>query len=159
MVVGDLHIPQKVAAVPELFAQLLVPGKLQYVLCTGNIGNSESKQWLESLAPDKHAFVTVSGDCDPVLPLAELQDGDAPDRNVVTIGAWKVGMIHGHQLQPWGDLESLGVVQRELDCDVLVSGHTHTLGLRTIDDKYFLNPGSLTGAPGLTTMYVGLRER
>ena len=34
-------------------------------------------------------------------------------------------MVHGHQLVPWGDAESLAVINRQLDCDILITGHTN----------------------------------
>jgi vacuolar protein sorting-associated protein 29 len=37
-------------------------------------------------------------------------------------------------------------VQRELDCDILISGHTHKNQISTYDGKYFINPGSATGS-------------
>jgi vacuolar protein sorting-associated protein 29 len=30
-----------------------------------------------------------------------------PERKVVTVGDFKIGLIHGHQVVPWGDLDSL----------------------------------------------------
>ena len=47
---------------------------------------------------------------------------------------------------PWGDLEALAAVQRQLDVDILVSGHTHQSQILQYDGKYFINPGSATGA-------------
>ena len=41
LVVGDFHIPQRVGTIPERFKRMLVPNKMQYVLCTGNVGNKE----------------------------------------------------------------------------------------------------------------------
>ena len=38
----------------------------------------------------------------------------------------RIGVIHGHQCIPTGDLDSLSAIARQLDVDVLVSGHTHT---------------------------------
>ena len=32
--IGDLHIPHRVADLPAKFKSLLVPGKIQHVLCT-----------------------------------------------------------------------------------------------------------------------------
>jgi vacuolar protein sorting-associated protein 29 len=40
----------------------------------------------------------------------------------------------------------LASVSRQLDCDVLISGHTHTSSITQYDGKYFINPGSVTGA-------------
>ena len=65
---------------------------------------------------------------------------------MVQIGNFKIGLIHGHQVVPWGDLEALAAVQRQLDVDILVSGHTHQNQIVQYDGKYFINPGSATGA-------------
>jgi vacuolar protein sorting-associated protein 29 len=48
-----------------------------------------------------------------------------PFLQVLEIGGFKVGLCHGHQVVPWGDLESLALLQRRLDVDILVTGHTH----------------------------------
>ena len=38
----------------------------------------------------------------------------------------RAGRIHGHtQVVPWGDRLSLAAVKRQLNVDILVSGHTH----------------------------------
>ena len=55
-------------------------------------------------------------------------------------------MIHGHQVLPWGNLDDLTSIQRELDCDILLSGHTHCFDLKNKDGKFYLNPGSISGA-------------
>ena len=33
-----------------------------------------------------------------------------------------------------------------MDCDLLIHGHTHEFGVQQYDGKYFINPGSATGA-------------
>ena len=52
-----------------------------------------------------------------------------PETKVVTIGNVKIGIIHGHQVTPWGDFEALAAIQRQLDVDVLIHGHTHEFGV------------------------------
>lgn len=37
-------------------------------------------------------------------------------------------------------------MQRRLDCDVLISGHTHAFSAYAYQGAFFLNPGSATGA-------------
>ncbi len=69
-----------------------------------------------------------------------------PETKVVTIGNVKIGIVHGHQVTPWGDLEALAAIQRQLDCDLLIHGHTHEFSVQQYDGKYFINPGSATGA-------------
>ena len=41
---------------------------------------------------------------------------------------------------------SLSQVRRQLDVDVMVSGHTHKLEAYEKDGKFYINPGSVTGA-------------
>jgi hypothetical protein len=37
LVLGDLHIPHRASALPAKFRKLLVPGRIQHILCTGNL--------------------------------------------------------------------------------------------------------------------------
>jgi len=111
---------------------------MQYVLSPGNVGNRETVEWLENLAAAKSQAHIVRGDFD--------ENPNMPQTKVVTIGNIKIGIIHGHQVVPWGDIEALSAVQRQLDCDLLISGHTHQQSVTQYDGKYFINPGSVTGA-------------
>ena len=134
LVVGDMFVPQRSPDINEQFKSILIPNKLQHVLSLGNIGSRESYDWLKSLSNDFH---TVKGDYD---------EGDIPEKKVVQIGEFKIGMIHGHQVLPWGDIEALTNIQRELGCDILLSGHTHQIGIKAKDKKFYINPGSISGA-------------
>ena len=134
LVVGDMFVPQRAPDISEQFKSILIPNKLQHVLSLGNIGSRESNDWLKSLSNDFHQ---VKGDFD---------EGDIPEKKVVQIGEFKIGMVHGHQVLPWGDPEALSNVQRELGCDILVSAHTHQIDVRAKEGKFFINPGSISGA-------------
>ena len=134
LVVCDMFVPQRSPDINEQFKSILIPNKLQHVLSLGNIGSRESYDWLKSLSNDFH---TVKGDFD---------EGDIPEKKVVQIGEFKIGMIHGHQVLPWGDLDALTNVQRELGCDILLSGHTHQIGIQVKEKKFYINPGSISGA-------------
>jgi hypothetical protein len=37
LLIGDLHIPHRVAGIPDKFMKLLVPEKIEAVICTGNL--------------------------------------------------------------------------------------------------------------------------
>lgn len=65
---------------------------------------------------------------------------------MVDVAGLKIGIIHGHQIIPWGDEEALGNKANELGVDVLVSGHSHEMKYSTHKNKHFINPGSMTGA-------------
>ena len=134
LVVGDMFVPQRAPDIDPQFKAILIPNKLQHVLSLGNIGSRESYDWLRSLSSDFHG---VKGDFD---------EGDMPETKLVTIGEFKIGMIHGHQILPIGDTESLACVARQLDCDIFISGNTHKIGVNVLDNKLFINPGSISGA-------------
>ena len=134
LVVSDMFVPQRSPDIDPQFKTILIPNKIQHVLSLGNIGSRESYDWLKSLSNDFHS---VKG---------EFDDGDMPEKKVVQIGEFKIGMIHGHQVLPWGNLEALSSVQRELDCDILLSGCTHQIDVKSKENKFYINPGSISGA-------------
>lgn len=47
---------------------------------------------------------------------------------------------------PLGDTEALSAVARKLDVDILVSGATHKFEAFEFEGRFFINPGSATGA-------------
>ncbi|GLJ50590.1 hypothetical protein SUGI_1077660 [Cryptomeria japonica] len=47
---------------------------------------------------------------------------------------------------PWGDLDSLAMLQRQLDVDILITGHTHQFKAYKHEGGVVINPGSATGA-------------
>ncbi|CAH0696940.1 unnamed protein product [Spodoptera exigua] len=135
LVLGDLHIPHRCSSLPFKFKKLLLPGRIQHILCTGNLCTKESYDYLKTLASDVHV---VRGDFDEISTY--------PEQKVITVGQFRIGLIHGHQIVPWGDEESLALVQRQLDVDILISGHTHRFEAYEHENKFYINPGSATGA-------------
>lgn len=138
LVLGDLHIPHRTDALPEQFKDLLVPNKMQHVLCTGNVCSKTMEDYLRTLANSVHI---VRGDLDTAGGLAEL-----PETKIVKIGQFSIGLCHGHQVVPWGDPESLANLQRQMDVDILITGHTHKNEVYEYEKNYIINPGSATGA-------------
>lgn len=95
-----------------------------------------------------------------------------PEQKVVTVGQFRIGLVHGHQVNlmnykillqiyfnnflfdfslflkviPWGDPDALAIIQRQLDVDILISGHTHKFEAYEHENKFYINPGSATGA-------------
>jgi len=47
LVLGDMHIPHRAAAIPEKFKRMLVPNKMQHVLCTGTYERREEREEME----------------------------------------------------------------------------------------------------------------
>ena len=132
LVIGDLHIPHRIHDLPLKFKKLLVPGKIQQILCTGNVCDRETYEYLRTVSPDVHV---VRGDYDEVSRLTNIEmpyhDGASrkssfPLSVTVAHSPIRIGVVHGHQCVPTGDLDTLNAIARQLDVDVLVSGHTHT---------------------------------
>ena len=68
---------------------------LIYVIA-GNLCTKESYDYLKTLANDVHV---VRGDFD--------ENTAWPEQKVVSVGQFKIGLCHGHQLVPWGDAEGI----------------------------------------------------
>lgn len=64
LVIGDFNIPYRSHGLPKRFKSLLVPGRIQHILCTGNLCNKETLDFLKTLANDVHV---VRGDFDDVI--------------------------------------------------------------------------------------------
>jgi len=64
LIIGDLHIPHRIHDLPLKFKKLLVPGKIQQILCTGNVCDKETLDYLRTISPDVHV---AKGDYDEVL--------------------------------------------------------------------------------------------
>ncbi|ORX48115.1 vacuolar protein sorting-associated protein 29-like protein [Piromyces finnis] len=135
LVIGDFHIPHREVSLPEKFKKLLVPGKIQQIVSTGNLCNKETFDYLKTVASDIHV---VKGNFDEV--------GKLTDTKIITHGPITIGVEHGHQIIPWGNLESLSIEARRLNVDIFISGHTHKFQAFEHEGRFFINPGSATGA-------------
>ena len=65
---------------------------------------------------------------------------------MVTHGSLRIGFTHGHTIVPPGDGDSLLIAARQMDVDILLWGGTHKFEAYEMEGKFFVNPGSATGA-------------
>jgi vacuolar protein sorting-associated protein 29 len=84
----------------------------------------------------------VKGDFDVEAPQLALS-------KVVTHGSLRIGFTHGHTIIPPGDADALLIAARQMDVDVLLWGGTHRFEAYELEGKFFVNPGSATGAMGM----------
>ncbi|XP_074604748.1 vacuolar protein sorting 29 [Brevipalpus obovatus] len=136
LVLGDTHIPYRSHSLPNKFKKLLVPGRIHHILCTGNLCDKETYDYLKTLASEVHV---VRGDFDD-------PNSNYPEQKVVNIGQFRIGLCHGHQAIPWSSQESLFLIQRQMDVDILITGHSHKFDAFEADGCFYINPGSATGA-------------
>jgi vacuolar protein sorting-associated protein 29 len=118
------------------FQKLLTPGKIGQILCLGNLTDRETYEFLRQVAPD---LQMVKGDYDvdsPNLPLSKI----------VTHGSLRIGFTHGHTIIPPGDADALLIAARQMDVDILLWGGTHRFEAFEMEGRFFINPGSATGA-------------
>ncbi|NXY08451.1 VPS29 protein, partial [Pteruthius melanotis] len=104
--VRALHLPHRCSALPVKFKELLVPRKTQHILCTGNLCTREGCDCPRMLAGDIHVVGGTLREC-------------------CSVGKFRIGLIHGHQVIPWGDAASLELLQSQLDVDIDLLGHTN----------------------------------
>ena len=132
LVIGDLFIPQMTIDLPLKFKKLLVPGKIQQILCTGNLTSPQTLDYLKTICPD---ITMVQGELDsPSIPLSK----------VVNIFQFKIGLVNGFSLVPSHDDRAKEMMARELDVDVLLYGYEDGFSAKEIDGRYYVNPGSAT---------------
>ncbi|KAJ1718378.1 Vacuolar protein sorting-associated protein 29 [Coemansia biformis] len=114
------------------------------MLCTGNLTDRATLEYLQSITPDVRV---VRGEFDdkaqnfPVsLRVVEQCDDDGG-------GGLAVGISNGCCMVPAnGDVDTLAATARQMDVDVLVTGKTHRFEAYEEQGRFFTNPRKITGA-------------
>ncbi|MEM0082981.1 MAG: YfcE family phosphodiesterase [Candidatus Nezhaarchaeales archaeon] len=135
---GDFHIPERAYWVPEELEKEVTRESYDVVLCTGDLTTGELLSWLQRLAPEVYV---VKGNMDYVkLPL----------QLVVDIEGLRVGLYHGAGVRPRGDPVKLAIKAKQVNAEVLVTGHTHYSYVTFVKEYgvVIVNPGSATGVWG-----------
>jgi len=136
LIIGDTHIPSRAERLPPKIESHILSEKYSLVLCTGDLVAYEVLQLLKRIGEVK----VVRGNMD-YLPF--------PKSEVVALGNVKIGLIHGHQVYPRGDISRLTRIALKFGVNVLISGHTHVPLVKKVEttsrDVLLLNPGSATG--------------
>ncbi|KAL1586834.1 hypothetical protein WHR41_04494 [Cladosporium halotolerans] len=175
LVLGDLFIPDRAIDIPAKFKKLLTPGKIGQILCLGNLTSPSVYSFLRGIAPD---LQLVKGDFDiplssaapPAAPYGQQQPpsgGSSGEPSfpiptalskVVTHGSLRIGFTHGDSIVPPGDPDALLIAARQMDVDVLCWGGTCKFEAYEMEGKFFVNPGSATGADSWMDETLGASE-
>ena len=91
-----------------------MPNKMKHVICTGNIGDQYNE--ILSLSPN---LVCCRGDYDD-------EGMGLPEHSTCTVGNFRIGVIHGHQIVPHGSHDAKARMRRKLNVDILVTGREST---------------------------------
>ena len=145
LLLGDHHLPSRTCSIPEQFQRMLIPHKMQHVICTGNIESPQEYERLRELVGGGSNVHCVAGDYDFVRQPPQGQQ-QLDDKKVLQLGQFRVGIIGGHQVVPLGDLSALAMTRRKLNVDVLICGSRRKEGVVEYEGGYYIFPGSITGA-------------
>lgn len=146
LALSDAHIPERAIDIPLKFRKLLsVPNKIQQVALLGNC--SKSISFLNFVNSISNNIVLVRGEFDSQsIPTKKDSKEEIPLNTVITQGEFRIGCCNGYTLVPKNDPLSLLTLARQLDVDILLWGGTHNVEAYTLEGKFFINPGSCTGA-------------
>ncbi|WP_283390200.1 metallophosphoesterase [Methanobrevibacter woesei] len=142
--ISDTHIPDRMKELPEKVFEAFKD--VEMILHAGDVTSQEVIEKLEEIAP----VTAIQGNTDRIVGL------DLPKTAVVEAEELKIGVIHG-EVYPRADTQQLHYLAKQLDVDILVSGHSHQPKVEKVEDVLLINPGSPT-VPRLADRTVMILE-
>jgi len=137
LIIADTHIPDRAERLKPYVENTIEEHKpYDIVVHVGDLTSESILEWVKSLGKQ---YYVVEGNMD-YLPL--------PRYAKFEVKGIRFGVFHGHGVYPRGDLKQLTTIARQLEVDILISGHTHAPFVAEYGGVLHLNPGSLTGVWG-----------
>ena len=127
--ISDTHIPDRAKILPQNVIDAFEDVDL--ILHAGDLTSPRVIEELERIAP----VMAVQGNMDRVNGI------DLPKAKKLEAEGLKIGMVHG-EVYPRADTQQLVYLAKELDVDILVSGHSHQPKIEKKDRVLLINPGS-----------------
>lgn len=127
--ISDTHIPDRAKIVPQKVFDAF--DGVDLILHAGDLTSLKVIDELEQIAP----VIAIQGNMDRVNGI------DLPIAKVLEVEDLKVGIAHG-EVYPRADTQQLVYLAKELDVDILVSGHSHQPKIEQSEGVLLLNPGS-----------------
>jgi len=150
LAIGDSHIPQRAKRIPDQICiklgQITETGNFNYIFFTGDVIKAPIFiDYLKNISSEK--LFLVMGNMDYYggshdTPIFQQMNISLKNNKHMVIG-----LTHGHQIYPRGDIHQLETLAIQKNFNILISGHTHKEEI-TLTQKniLLLNPGSVTGA-------------
>ncbi len=133
---SDSHIPERASEIPQAIRSFIEGRSYDIVVHAGDFVNHEMVEYVRSLGEEVYM---VQGNMDYV---------DLPEKEIFNVFGINIGVIHGDQVYPRGNISKLSRIAKELNVKILISGHTHTPNITFDSGVLHLNPGSITGVWG-----------
>jgi hypothetical protein len=127
--ISDTHIPDRARILPQKVLEAF--NDVELILHAGDLTSPKVIEELENIAP----VMAVQGNMDRAKGI------DLPKAKVIEAEGLKIGVVHG-EVYPRADSSQLLYRAKELDVDILVSGHSHQPKIEQIEGTLLLNPGS-----------------
>ena len=127
--ISDTHIPDRARIIPQKVLDTFKGVDL--IIHAGDLTVQSVIDELEEIAP----VIAIQGNMDRVAGL------DLPKARVIEIEEIKIGVAHG-EVYPRGDTQQLLYLAKQLDVNILVTGHSHQPKIEQVEDVLLLNPGS-----------------
>ncbi len=127
--ISDTHIPDRARILPQNVLNAF--SDVDLILHAGDLTSPKVLEELEQLAP----VMAVQGNMDRANGI------NLPKAKVIEVDDLKIGVIHG-EVYPRADSDQLVYLAKELDVDILVSGHSHQPKIEQKEGILLLNPGS-----------------
>lgn len=127
--ISDTHIPDRMKTLPNKILNAFKDVDL--ILHAGDVTSKEVIEKLENIAP----VIAIQGNMD------RANGFDLPKSKIIEEEGIRIGLIHG-EVYPRGDTQQLLYLARELDVDILITGHSHQPKIEQIENILLLNPGS-----------------
>lgn len=97
----------------------------------------EPKKVIELLNTYKNDIIAIRGNCDAEVDQMVLEFPILADYSILNIGNIMIYMTHGH-------LQDLKTIELNYKNIAILSGHTHIPTAFKKENKFYLNPGSLS---------------
>ena len=127
--ISDTHIPDRARILPQNVIDAF--SNVDLILHAGDLTSPKVIEELEEMAP----VIAVQGNMDRangiLLPIAKTIEAED----------LRIGLVHG-EVYPRADSQQLLYLAKELDVDILVSGHSHQPKIEQLEGILLLNPGS-----------------
>ena len=127
--ISDTHVPNRISRIPSKVFEVF--SDVDLIMHAGDLCELSVIHDLEEIAP----VVAVQGNMDAF-------NGLNLSKSKVTVAEdVRIGLNHG-DIRPRGDTQQLYYMAKELDVDIMVTGHTHVPMIEQVKDVLLVNPGS-----------------
>ena len=127
--ISDTHIPDRARIIPQNVIDAF--SDVDLILHAGDLTSLDVVEELEKIAP----VMAVQGSMDRVNGI------NLPKAKTLEVEGVKIGIVHG-EVYPRADTQQLVYLAKQLDVDILVSGHSHQPKIEQTDGVLLINPGS-----------------